>query len=100
MTEFENQQGEFNEIQSEYLDNKEYGIINEKIKDLEEFYNEVKISEEDKKINDSHVQSGQNDLSSKLSSIQGEAASKVVTASISSSMGTAVSAIALCVAYA
>lgn len=98
MTEFENQQGEFNEIQSEYLSNKEYGIINEKIKDLEEFYNEVKMSEEDKKINDSNVQSGQNDLSAKLSSIQGEAAAKGVTASISSSMGTAVSAIALCVA--
>ncbi|MDO5518710.1 MAG: hypothetical protein Q4F66_14235 [Clostridium sp.] len=98
MAEFENQTSEFNEIQSEYLYNKEFSPVNEKIADLEEFYNEVKLKEDDSKSKNPDVQNQKSDLSSKLSSMQGETAAKGVTASISSSMGTAVSAIALCVA--
>lgn len=98
MTEFEKQQSEFNKIQSEYLFNNEYDWANEKVDDLEEFYNEIRLNKNENKLKDSSNQNDKVDLASKLSSIKGETAAKGVAASISSSMGTVVSAIALCAA--
>lgn len=99
MTEFENQNSEFNSIQSEYLNNQEYGPVNEKIEDLEEFNNEIPLQKDDEsRTKAADTQNQKSEVSSKLSSVQGETAAKSVTASVSSSMGTAVSAIALCVA--
>lgn len=97
MTEFEKQNSEFNDIQSEYLYNVEYGPLNEKIDDLEEFLNEIQLNKDDDSKT-RNLESQKPDISSKTSSVQGDVAAKSVTASISSSMGTAVSAIALCVA--
>lgn len=96
--EFENLNNEFNEIHGEYISRQEYDLIEEKVEAPEEFYNEINIKE---KVNEKSHKSETSKLSDISSSSQGQAlSSNSAVAHGLSAMGTAASAMTICVAAA
>jgi len=89
MTEFENNDYEFNFINN--ISNDEFNFIKENVEENEEFINQLacEVEQGSKSVEKNNMD---------LSSIQGEIVSRGVGVSVSSSMGAAVSAVALCVA--
>lgn len=98
---FENLNNEFNKIRGEYISKREYEFIEEKIEEPEEFYNEINVKDKIKTKADTLENNKLSDSSSETSSFKGQALSSNSTAVHGlSAMGTAASAMTICVAAA
>ena len=105
MKEFDNielkfRNSEFNSLSSEFLHESEFNSIKSEIDYSKEFSNELSTEENNQTNNTTNTTNNFNSskVSSDLSSVQQEIVGKTSAIAIGTSMGTAVSALALCVA--